>query len=302
MDALPYFFDSTGWNIGSDQHSIDQCKFDFVLYVPPKDITPLYLLDNMGSPQKTNGFTIGEWGGSVIYNIVEEKPLKTIGTGAEDKVSKTSNSTGNSSNLKKNSTDNEVEPSKKELKTSEKIRALDVTNIKKEVSVWISQIRQLLGFPPLQQKLMKNGMQIEVLYPKGKGATLWELDTLARTILLKNIKETKKTFDAFSKMIQTLSKLPIQDSIRSQLDESINGLTQIEKAIGKENSYAAKRLSDQVLISLESIFFDQNMVAPIQFPDEHYMAIYLPLFGPVAINIFRGLYYGLKEKRKAKVE
>ncbi len=55
----------------------------------------------------------------------------------------------------------------------------------------------------------------------------------------------------------------------------------------------------------ERAFFEKSMVGQLYFPDEHKVAVYLPLLGPVGVPLVIGLINELKKwakKRKEKAK
>lgn len=57
-------------------------------------------------------------------------------------------------------------------------------------------------------------------------------------------------------------------------------------------------------VKVERAFFEPSMVAMVYFPDEHKVAVYLPLLGPVAVPLIMSAIKELKsilaQRRKAK--
>ncbi|KAI1764704.1 phosphatidylinositol-glycan biosynthesis class S protein [Hypoxylon sp. FL1150] len=52
----------------------------------------------------------------------------------------------------------------------------------------------------------------------------------------------------------------------------------------------------------ERAFFDKSMVGQLYFPDEHKIAVYLPLLGPVGVPLFIGLLNQIKVWKNARAE
>ena len=52
----------------------------------------------------------------------------------------------------------------------------------------------------------------------------------------------------------------------------------------------------------ERAFFEKSMVGQLYFPDEHKIAVYMPLLGPVAVPLVTGLLNELKAWRKRRRE
>lgn len=52
----------------------------------------------------------------------------------------------------------------------------------------------------------------------------------------------------------------------------------------------------------ERAFFEKSMVGQLYFPDEHKVAVYLPLLGPVGVPLVMGLLNEIKAWRKRRRE
>jgi phosphatidylinositol glycan class S len=53
-------------------------------------------------------------------------------------------------------------------------------------------------------------------------------------------------------------------------------------------------------MKVERAFFEPSMVAMVYFPDEHKVAVYLPLLGPVAVPLIMSAIKELKAFRKQR--
>jgi phosphatidylinositol glycan class S len=52
----------------------------------------------------------------------------------------------------------------------------------------------------------------------------------------------------------------------------------------------------------ERAFFEKSMVGQLYFPDEHKLAVYIPLLGPVGVPLLLGLLNEIKAWRKRRRE
>lgn len=253
-ESLPYFIDPR-WKIGTSQ-SKDELSLHFILYIPPKNISKLFIMNNEMKIADTNGFVIFQWGGVVIHNV---------------------ENINNSSNR----------------------IILDNESIKQDFSVFISQLRQLFG---LKMKTSGNTseMKIEYLYPKRKGASLWEVDLLTRDRINDNIEETKRTLKSFSTMIESLSYIPVYDDILNKLEKSIDCMYNLTEKISKGDYEYSLDISNEAIKYSEMVFFDKNMVGILHVPNEHNLAVYFPFIGSVIVNLVIGLVKELKRKKNKK--
>ncbi|CAG8568864.1 541_t:CDS:10 [Ambispora gerdemannii] len=65
-ESLPHFINSAEWNLASAVSSYP--TMNFILYVPSKKQSPLYIHDSKGVFTENNAFLIPRWGGIVISN------------------------------------------------------------------------------------------------------------------------------------------------------------------------------------------------------------------------------------------
>ncbi|CAG8447671.1 28626_t:CDS:10 [Dentiscutata erythropus] len=72
-DLLPHFINAAEWNLASAVSSYP--TLNFILYVPSKDQSPLYIKDSKGNIIENNAFLIPRWGGVIINN-----PDRSVGT------------------------------------------------------------------------------------------------------------------------------------------------------------------------------------------------------------------------------
>ncbi|CAG8526932.1 603_t:CDS:10, partial [Cetraspora pellucida] len=72
-DLLPHFINAAEWNLASAVSSYP--TLNFILYVPSKDQSPLYIKDSKGNIMENNAFLIPRWGGVIINN-----PDRSVGT------------------------------------------------------------------------------------------------------------------------------------------------------------------------------------------------------------------------------
>ena len=169
---------------------------------------------------------------------------------------------------------------------------LDNESIKYDISVFISQLRQLFGL-----NFKSDVKNIQFIYPKGIGAALWEVDLLSRDRIFYNIEETKNTLKSFSTMIKSLSYIPIYDDILNKLENSIKCMNLLTNKMSKGEYKEAIEISNDAIVYSEVVFFDENMVGILHHPDEHILAVYFPFLGPVIANLVLGLVKEIRRKK-----
>ncbi|GBC08692.1 hypothetical protein RclHR1_08300008 [Rhizophagus clarus] len=65
-ELLPHFINAAEWNLASAVSSYP--TLNFILYVPSKEQSPLYIQDSKGNIAESNAFLIPRWGGVIIKN------------------------------------------------------------------------------------------------------------------------------------------------------------------------------------------------------------------------------------------
>ncbi|KAJ2980745.1 hypothetical protein NQ176_g2451 [Zarea fungicola] len=99
---------------------------------------------------------------------------------------------------------------------------------------------------------------------------------------------------------------------KRKADEAMNGKgaaeTQTENATEDaemgETSEALSR-DEEAEQEVERAFFEKSMVGQLYFPDEHKIAVYLPLLGPISVPLIMGLITELKNwiaRRKQRAQ
>lgn len=157
---------------------------------------------------------------------------------------------------------------------------LDQEALKPAFENFRSQLLQLLGVPrssklPLQERLKSfqrlSGLSLHI-------RTMSNLNSLAR-------------------LAQRLSSIPIPRHVLYYVDHAIDQLSVFRGCLDKATpsgwatclGSARQGFSDS-----EKAFFDKSMVGQVYFPDEHKVAVYLPLLGPIGVPLLVGLIRELK--------
>lgn len=141
------------------------------------------------------------------------------------------------------------------------------------------QLSSLLGLPAAPQSLALR------------------ISSLARDRTASLIMSASSTLGALAKLSLKLESIAIPDSVAKSVDETIHRLDQACRDL-KEGRYQTALENARVAESeAEQAFFEPSMVGQVYFPDEHKVAVYVPLLGPMAVPLVMAL---LKEVRKLK--
>ncbi|KAK5110918.1 hypothetical protein LTR62_005456 [Meristemomyces frigidus] len=128
---------------------------------------------------------------------------------------------------------------------------------------------------------------------------------LKQTRAVSLIKSASSTLGALSRLTLKLKAIAIPDTVAAAVDKTLSSLEQACNALqlGKWDTalHHARTGND----AIETAFFEPSMVGQVYFPDEHKVAVYVPLLGPMAVPlIMTGLkeFRSWRQARKAKAD
>lgn len=139
------------------------------------------------------------------------------------------------------------------------------------------QLAALLGVPPTPSSL---SLRIASLV-RERAATL--------------VLSASSTLGALSRLSLKLTSIAIPNSVAKSVDETLDRL---DKACGdlREGRFQSALEHARVAeAEVEKAFFEPSMVGQVYFPEEHKVAVYVPLLGPMAVPLIMS---ALKEFRK----
>lgn len=143
-----------------------------------------------------------------------------------------------------------------------------------------SQFLQLLGVPhsyklPLQERLRS--------FQRLSGLSLYI--------------RTSSNLSSLARLAQHLSSIPIPRHVLHYVEHAISQLSTFRECLRQATpaSWTTGFQSVREAFSdSEKAFFDKSMVGQVYFPDEHKVAVYLPLLGPIGVPLVVGLLRELK--------
>lgn len=100
---------------------------------------------------------------------------------------------------------------------------------------------------------------------------------------------------SLARLAQHLNNIPIPRHVSQLVENTISNLTASTHAFQESRWNAALAHATLAFEDSERAFFDKSMVGQVYFPDEHKVAVYLPLLGPIGVPLLVGL---LREVRK----
>ncbi|KAI9702274.1 MAG: GPI transamidase component [Bogoriella megaspora] len=122
------------------------------------------------------------------------------------------------------------------------------------------------------------------------------LSTLVRVRAASLLFSASSTLGSLARLTLALPSISIPDTVAESVDLTIAHLHQAcdDLREGKfQSALENGRIADR---EVEKAFFEPAMVGQVYFPDEHKVAVYLPLLGPVAVPLIMA---AVKEIRKS---
>lgn len=113
------------------------------------------------------------------------------------------------------------------------------------------------------------------------------------------ILSTSSTLGALSRLTLKLKSIAIPDQVATSVAESIQRLDQACQHLqdGKyQRALENARIAEE---EAEKAFFEPSMVGQVYFPEEHKVAVYVPLLGPMAVPL---VISAMKELRKLRTK
>lgn len=111
------------------------------------------------------------------------------------------------------------------------------------------------------------------------------------------------TMGSLARLTESLPSIPIPATVATSVSTTLSHLG-ASCAHLREGRFGAALASARVAeTEAERSFFEKSMVGQVYFPDEHKVAVYLPLLGPIGVPLVVGLLKELKRiaaRRKAK--
>ncbi|OAG42224.1 hypothetical protein AYO21_03678 [Fonsecaea monophora] len=131
------------------------------------------------------------------------------------------------------------------------------------------------------------------------------LDAYKRLSALSLSLHAASSLGSLARLAQRLSNIPIPRHVAQLVDDSIANLKACCKFFLEGRFDLTLEHAKTAFKDSEKAFFDKSMVGQVYFPDEHKIAVLLPLLGPVGVPLIVGLLREVKRvlstRRAAKV-
>jgi GPI-anchor transamidase subunit S len=118
------------------------------------------------------------------------------------------------------------------------------------------------------------------------------LSTLKRVRAASLLFSASSTLGALARLSRALPSIPIPDNVAKSVDLTTAHLQEACNQLREGRFQGALEHARTAEAEAEKAFFERSMVGQVYFPDEHKVAVYLPLLGPVAVPLVMA---GLKE-------
>ncbi|KAJ5719747.1 Phosphatidylinositol-glycan biosynthesis class S protein [Penicillium malachiteum] len=121
------------------------------------------------------------------------------------------------------------------------------------------------------------------------------LQTLIRVRAATLLLSASSTMGSLARLTESLPSIPIPATVASSVSTTLTHLGTTCSSL-RDGRFAAALASARVAeTEAERSFFEKSMVGQVYFPDEHKVAVYLPLLGPIGVPLIVGL---LKEVKR----
>jgi phosphatidylinositol glycan class S len=108
------------------------------------------------------------------------------------------------------------------------------------------------------------------------------------------------TLGALVRLTNKLESIAIPRSVATSVDETLHHLTQACSNLRAGSYQAALEHARTAEAEAEKAFFEPSMVGQVYFPDEHKVAVYVPLLGPMAVPLVMSALKELKGWRAGR--
>ncbi|PSK50381.1 GPI transamidase component PIG-S [Elsinoe australis] len=124
-----------------------------------------------------------------------------------------------------------------------------------------------------------------------------QLGTLTRERAASLILSASSTLGALSRLTLKLTSIAIPETVAQSVDKTIGHLDQACNDLRNARYNSALEHARIAENEAEQAFFEPSMVGQVYFPDEHKVAVYVPMLGPMAVPLVMALLKELKKLR-----
>jgi len=157
--------------------------------------------------------------------------------------------------------------------------------------------------PSIQLATLKDPMLaftshlLSLLGTPQSGSLPLRLSTLTRIRSADLLLRASSTLGSLARLSLALKSISIPRSVADGVESTMQHLRLACDSLGGADGLAHARIAEA---EAERAFFEKSMVGQLYFPDQHKIAVYLPLLGPVGVPLIMGLLNELKAWRKRR--
>ncbi|ROV88470.1 hypothetical protein VMCG_10471 [Cytospora schulzeri] len=134
------------------------------------------------------------------------------------------------------------------------------------------------------------------------GSLPLRLSTLSRIRSADLLLRASSTLGSLARLSLALPSISIPQSVADGVSTTIRHLRLACESLGTSDGLIHAQIAEA---AAERAFFEKSMVGQLYFPDEHKIAVYLPLLGPVGVPLVMGLLNEIaawKRRRREKAD
>ena len=170
-----------------------------------------------------------------------------------------------------------LNPSSSMQELQHKPQLLTKDDIRPALLIFSHQLLSLLGTPETPSSLP------------------FQLQTLTRTQAASLLLSASSTMGSLARLTVALPSIAIPESVATAVDRTLANLRETCTDLKNGEFLSALHHARVAEAEAERGFFEKSMVGQVYFPDEHKVAVYLPLLGPIGVPLVMS---ALKEIRR----
>ena len=162
------------------------------------------------------------------------------------------------------------------------------------IQIVVAQLREELG-------LTGSLSGWNVLGSADNGISEWELDVMVRHHTWTRLQAAVHSMRTLSGLIHDIGNMVVLDEIHAQVELGLSSIRNSHRhaRLGEYDLAAAFGIS--AALNTEGAFFNEHILSMLYFPDEHKLAVYVPLFVPVLVPLVLAVVSEVKKARAKAV-
>jgi GPI-anchor transamidase subunit S len=124
-----------------------------------------------------------------------------------------------------------------------------------------------------------------------------QLRTLTRVHAASLFFSASSTMGSLARLSESLASIPIPEEVLLRVERTLEHLRATCSDLRDGKSLSALQHARIAEAEAEKAFFEKSMVGQVYFPDEHKVAVYLPLLGPIGVPLITSLVKEIRRRR-----